>query len=244
MNPSYEIQAMSYRFYVQPPVSEDEATLAGPEAHHLIHVMRAQVGQEIMLFDGIGAEYQAIVTQLSRQSVTASIRQRREVDRELPFALTLAVALPKGDRQKMLVEKATELGVTKLIPLITERSVAQPTGPALERLRRGVIEACKQCGRNRLLEICEPRKLGELLATQHASVLRLLAHPSGDPISPIVDRAGGDCELLVGPEGGFSDEEVADALAAGATTVCLGPRILRIETAAIALASIIAASRQ
>src|SRR5436190_5899651 len=148
---------MSERFYSPHPITAGCMMLDGPEAHHLLHVMRASVGDEVTLFDDSGAEFKATIETLRRTDAELRIIERREIDRELPFPLAVGVALPKGDRQKWLVEKLTELGVTTLVPLVTERSVAQPAASALERLRRAVIEAAKQCGRNRLMRITEPQ---------------------------------------------------------------------------------------
>src|SRR5687768_11687842 len=143
---------MSERFYSSQRITGDRATLDGPEAHHLLHVMRARVGDKVTLFDDSGAEFEATVESLGRSDAAVRILERREVDRDLPARLVVGVALPKGDRQRWLVEKLTELGVTELVPLATERGVAQPTASALDRLRRGVVEAAKQCGRNRLMQ--------------------------------------------------------------------------------------------
>src|SRR5205823_8730666 len=112
-----------------------------------------------------------------------SIIERREVSRELSFSLTLAVALPKGERQKWLIEKATELGVTRLVPLVTERGVAQPVESALDRLRRSVIEASKQCGRNRLLEIAAPARVNDFFSATPAIATRWIADPSGKALA-------------------------------------------------------------
>src|SRR5262245_53662296 len=144
---------MSERFFIAAPITDEQAILDGPEAHHLAHVMRAQAGQTVTLFDGSGYEFVAEIKAISKREVQLTIVERREANRESPVKLTLAVALPKGERQRWLIEKAVELGVTGLIPVQTERGVAQPSETALERLRRGVIEASKQCGRNRLMEI-------------------------------------------------------------------------------------------
>src|SRR3972149_595754 len=151
---------MSDRFFSSQPIASEHVTLAGPEAHHLLHVMRAKVGEQVTLFDGSGAEFDAEIARCGRSEVDLRVLERREIDRELAFELVIGVPLPKGDRQKWLVEKLTELGVTELVPLVTERGVAQPTDSALERLERGVIEAAKQCGRNRLMgavmrQVCE-----------------------------------------------------------------------------------------
>ena len=231
---------MSDRYFVETPIAADRATLCGPEAHHLIHVMRATAGAQVTLFDGSGDEFSAVVERVGRADVSLTILSRESVDRELPCRLTLAVALPKGDRQKWLVEKAVELGVTRVVPLRTERGVAQPVEQALSRLRRAVIEASKQCGRNRLLQIDEPQSWPDFVADA-GSAYRCLAHPGGESCQKLTAQSlPGDTRLAIGPEGGFSDEEVALATDAGWQTVDLGPRILRVETAALFLAAVVA----
>jgi 16S rRNA (uracil1498-N3)-methyltransferase len=152
------------------------------------------------------------------------------------------VALPKGDRQKWLVEKLTELGVTALVPLVTERGVAQPTASAIARLERAVIEASKQCGRNRLMRIARPQAWAAWIAAvaTNEGTLRLIAHPGGTPLASIDLKAPQLTQLAIGPEGGLTDAEVATATAARWQAVDLGPRILRVETAAVALAAVIA----
>ena len=242
---------MPDRYFIESPVVSECAILAGAEAHHLLHVMRAKAGTRVTLFDGSGWQFDAIVQRTGRNEVELSITGRQEIDREPPIAVTLGVALPKGDRQKWLVEKVVELGVARLVPLETERGVAQPAEKALERLRRGVIEASKQCGRNRLMEIAEPKVWRKFLAENGNAACRLLAHPRQE-CGESPQRRPGDqrrlCEpgarpaagysaaLAVGPEGGFTAEEVALAVAGGWQAVDLGPRILRVETAAVALA--------
>src|SRR4029078_8817654 len=130
-----------------------QGCLQGAEAHHLAQVMRAKCGDEVCLFDGSGFEFRASIRKIGRVEVEFEIVESRQVDREMARHITLAVSLPKGDRQRWLVEKTTELGVARLVPLVTRYSVAQPVGNATTRLRRAVIEASKQCGRNRLMEI-------------------------------------------------------------------------------------------
>jgi 16S rRNA (uracil1498-N3)-methyltransferase len=236
---------MSDRYFSDTPISGGRATLSGPEAHHLIHVMRAAPGVRVTLFDGGGDECSAIVERVRRADVELSILARHAIDRELPFCLTLAVALPKGDRQKWLVEKAVELGVTRIVPLWTQRSVAQPVEQSLVRLRRAVIEASKQCGRNRLLQIDQPRSWPDLVASAADTPCRLVAHPAAEnQLRPSLNDFAGNVCVAVGPEGGFADEEVAQALAAGWRAVDLGPRILRVETAALMLAAVIASARR
>jgi len=235
------------RYFSETPISEDRALLVGAEAHHLTHVIRAKPGTRVVLFDGSGAEFIAQVERIDRSEVQLAVLSRREVDRELPEELTLGVALPKGDRQRWLVEKAVELGVGRIVPLWTARSVARPVGRALKRLRRTVIEASKQCGRNRLMEIAEAQAWVEYVADTAEIPCRLLAQPHGrqtvagqlsaaDLLSPVF--------LAVGPEGGFSDEEVSLAVAAGWQMIDLGPRTLRVETAAILLVATVCQVRR
>lgn len=233
---------MSDRYFVESPIVSDRAVLAGAEAHHLLHVMRAKAGARVTIFDGSGWEFEAVVGRTGRSEVELAIAGRQQIDREAPIAVTLGVALPKGDRQKWLVEKVVEVGVSRLIPLQTARGVAQPVENALERLRRGVIEASKQCGRNRLMEIAEPKTWQEFLGENQSAAYRLVAHPDGGTRRPWVHGARqptvpGKAAIAIGPEGGFTDEEVALTVAQGWQAVDLGPRILRVETAALVLAA-------
>ena len=239
--PNPQSRFMSDRYFVEKPIAADRVTLSGPEAHHLIHVMRATIGTRVTLFDGGGDELSAAVVRVGRADAELSILAREHFDRELPYDLTLGVALPKGDRQKWLVEKAVELGVTRIVPLRTARGVAQPVEQALIRLRRAVVEASKQCGRNRLLQIDEPRAWPDFVADAAATPYRFMAHPGGEGFQTLLTQPlHGDVRLAVGSEGGFTDDEVSLAAAAGWQTVGLGPRILRVETAALFLAAVIA----
>ncbi len=231
---------MTHRYFVETPITGDRARLSGPEAHHLSGVMRVKVGEEVTLFDDGGAEFLCRVEQLSKHEVQLAVLSRLEINREAARDVTLFCALPRGDRQKRLIEQSVELGVRRFVPLRTKRAVVQPDADVCERLRRGVLEASKQCRRNRLMEVseaCTAPPPEELLP---AGALKLIAHP-GSNLSPSAAARAANISpttpiaLLVGPEGGFSDEEAAAALAAGWQPVDLGPRILRIETAAVAL---------
>jgi 16S rRNA (uracil1498-N3)-methyltransferase len=231
---------MARRCYSETPIAGDQATLDGSEAHHLLHVLRAAPGMSVTLFDGSGYEFDAEVTACKRSTVELTITDRRAVDRELPQPLILGVALPKGDRQRWIVEKSVELGVTRLVPLVTERSEKQGG----DKLGRYVVEASKQCGRNRLMEIAEPMRWNDWLAIDvplesapavEAAVRRWVAHPTGLQPTAATLAERRPTLLAIGPEGGLSDAEVEAAAAAGWEIVGLGERILRIETAALGL---------
>lgn len=228
---------MSERFFISAPPHGGRTTLAGDEARHLVRVLRATVGDRVRVFDGSGVEWPARVAAVGRDEVALDCDPPLPQEAG-PGRLTLGVALPKGERQKWLVEKLTELGVARLVPLDTDRGVAEATPAARERLRRGVIEACKQCGRNRLMEIGEPETVAAAIAAMPAGACVVIADPGGPPLDAGGLAAGAAGVLaLVGPEGGFTAAELAAAAAAGAIRASLGPHILRIETAAVALAA-------
>lgn len=226
---------MSERFYVERPITDSSVELVEAEAQHLVKVMRATVGDEVILFDGSGAEFAAKVARIAKAAVTLEILERREVNLEPRVELTLAVALPKGERQKWLVEKLTELGAARLVPLITERGVAQPVDAALARLHRAVIEASKQCGRNRLMEIAPPREALEYF-TDGTLSMKLIAEPGGEQLGSLAQDVD-HLACAIGPEGGFTPAEVKAAMENQWRPVSLGRSILRIETAAIAVAA-------
>ena len=228
---------MSHRFFLSQTPTEDTARLEGDEARHLARVMRAKTGDTVELFDGQGTSWTATVQAIQRNHVSLRLDQKQSETISNKPIITLAVALPKGDRQKWLIEKITELGTDSLVPLTTTRSVAEPTAAAISRLQRGVIESCKQSGRNRLLEITQPQSLHNLLTTSSAS-LRILACPDGTPMQSILLKPVDNILIAIGPEGGFTDEEIRTANASGFTQMSLCQNILRIETAAIAAAVI------
>lgn len=214
--------------------------LAGPEAHHLLHVLRVKPGESLTLFDGSGREFTAQVARVSRRDVEVEIVAVQEVNRELAAPLTLIVALPKGDRQRWLVEKCVELGVAELRPLASRRTVAEPGERTPDRLTRYVIEASKQCGRNRLMQIGE---LWDLASETNQPALAPGVHCVADPqaqqswTAVIADRNPTMATVLIGPEGGWTDDERERLQSAGWLAIGLGSRILRVETAALAIAA-------
>lgn len=254
---------MSDRFFIDQPIKVGEVALSGPEAHHLIHVMRASVGQRVVVFDGLGHEAIAEVSGIQKKSVTLRIEDWTSVSRELPTPIVVASPLPKGDRERFLIEKLTELGVTSFVPLITQRTVVRPDDKAIERLRRVVIEASKQCGRNHLMTVQTPERWADFLVSVQNSEGKLFAHPVPHSQIPAIPRgcptratvgiasnglpfafASQEVVIAAGPEGGFTDEEAIEAIRMGWVQVDLGPRVLRTETAAIVLATLVGLARQ
>jgi 16S rRNA (uracil1498-N3)-methyltransferase len=222
---------MSERYYVDQPLALGPVGLAGPEAHHLAVVCRVRPGDRVYLFNGDGRQYLAAVTEAGKRGVRLEVEAVEQPPRELGFRLEVAAPLPRGDRGQFLVEKLTELGVTDFVPLRTARSVVHPKDA--DKLRRHVIEASKQCGRNVLMRVAQVIEWQEYVTRSGLPALRLVAHPGGESVV-----RGGDVACAVGPEGGFTEEEVALARAAGWRAVSLGSRILRVETAALALAAL------
>ena len=221
---------MADRFYTPEPLSPGEFVLTGPEAHHLAAVRRFIAGDRVVLFNGDGNDYPAEVLSPDRKRTLLRVSPPLGVNRELPFELVVAAALPKADRADFLIEKLTELGVSRFVPLVTARSVVVPKG--IEKFERAVIEASKQCGRNVLMRVDPPQKCLDFLKRADLPRTRVMLHTSPEGRLP----AGGPVVVAVGPEGGFADDEVGAAEAAGWVRASLGPRVLRVETAAVAAA--------
>src|SRR5437660_1514139 len=144
---------MSERYYLDAPLNPGPLTLDGPEAHHLATVCRLRPGDAVCLFNGDGHEYPARVRATAKRQVELEVTGRHSPARELPFLLRVAAPVPKGDRAQFLLEKLTELGVSRIVPLRTRRSVVHPREAKLDRFERHVIEASKQCGRNVLMQL-------------------------------------------------------------------------------------------
>jgi 16S rRNA (uracil1498-N3)-methyltransferase len=227
---------MADRFYTNCPLAPGPVVVEGPEAHHLAAVCRVRPGDQVCLFNGNGREYPARVVSSDRRQVVLEVTGEAAPNRELPHLLEVAAPLPKGDRAQFLLEKLTELGVTRFVPLQSRRSAVHPREAKLEKLGRYVIEASKQCGRNVLLEVQPLSAWEDYCRRGDLPVLRVVAHP-GEDGRLRRDIEGADVAIAVGPEGGFTDEEMASARELGWQGVGLGPRILRVETAALVLAA-------
>jgi 16S rRNA (uracil1498-N3)-methyltransferase len=225
---------MADRFYTPDPLAVGDLTLTGPDAHHMTTVRRFAPGEAVVLFNGDGCEYPAEVVAVGKKQVTLSVLRRDEVSREAPFPVVIGSALPKGDRADYLIEKLVEVGATRFVPLVTERSVVIPKENTLARLERQVIEASKQCGRNVLLRIDPPKLWAEFVHLADLPSTKFVLHTAdGGP----VERSTTGVVFAVGPEGGFTPAEVTAAVGAGWRVVSFGPRVLRVETAAVVAAA-------
>ena len=218
----------------------------GPARH--VQVRRLQPGDALTVFDGRGGEWAATVQQMGRSQVTVLVGTHDPVEREAPCAVTLAVGMPANDRMDWLVEKATELGVAEILPLVTERSVLRLDGERAERKRQHwqavAVAAAEQCGRTRVPMVHPVRALAGTEALPSAGAggqgWVLSVAPGAKPAS-VLRSMSGPHWLLSGPEGGLTDGELARALAAGAQALSLGPRVLRAETAPLAALALLTA---
>jgi 16S rRNA (uracil1498-N3)-methyltransferase len=226
------------RVYVEAPLAAGtRITLEGGAARHLTRVLRLRVGEALTLFNGSGGEYAASIEQSQGGRVAVAIGGQRAIERESPLALTLAQGVSRGERMDLVVQKATELGVSGLVPVLTERSVVRLTAQQAERRlnhwRAIAVAACEQSGRNRLPAIAAPVPLKDFLRSGTDGT-RLLLSPGAAATLAEVPRPVTAVTVLIGPEGGLAQAEQEAAVAAGFKPVRLGPRVLRTETAAIA----------
>jgi 16S rRNA (uracil1498-N3)-methyltransferase len=227
------------RFHSPIPLAEGvEVALDASAAQHAVAVLRLGVGAPLTLFDGRGGEHPAVLSRVTKSAVHAAVGARRAIEREPPFPIVLGQALAKGERMDLVVQKAVELGATALVPLATERSeVRLDAERAAKRVLhwQGVVRAaCEQSGRNRLTEVGAPQALDVFLAAAPPDALRLVLAPDGAALRDLPRPGPVGLVLLVGPEGGLSDAELARTEAAGFARATLGPRVLRTETAALA----------
>jgi len=236
------------RFYVAPPaLAGERVTVEGALAQRLARVLRLRPGAEIALFDGSGVEARARLDDVRDRRVVATVVERVAGRREPRVAVHLYQSIVKGERFDWLLEKGTEVGVARFVPLITERSVVRTSGGSarIARWRRIVVEAAEQSGRSAVPAVEAPQSLEEALAD--APGLRLLPYEAADAGAPGIGAALGppfdgrtsEVSLFIGPEGGFEPAEVDRAQAAGAVVVTMGRGVLRSETAGLVAATLV-----
>jgi 16S rRNA (uracil1498-N3)-methyltransferase len=228
------------RFFVPAEtLAGEQVIVSGEPFHHLHGVLRLKAGAELLLLDGTGRCWRGRLTAVDRHEATVMVLERRE-EREQCCPLQLLQALPKGDKFELVLQKGTELGVSAFQPLLSARTVSRPERGRKERWERIVSEAARQSRRPCLPTVAEVLSLEQALANVSAPLRLLLWEAGSRPLLDVLPPAApAGVAVLVGPEGGLTAEEVALATAAGFVTVHLGPRILRTETAGLAMAAIL-----
>jgi len=236
------------RVYVEAPAATGKRLVVeGSAANHITRVLRLRSGDALTVFDGSGGEFGARIEEFRKDSVVVSVEDHRPLDRESPLPLTLAQGISRGERMDWVIQKATELGTSRIVPLFTKRSMVRldekQADRKLQHWRAIAISACEQCGRNRIPELTAPIDFFDVLPADSSGATRLLLSPTGDlrieDLQDVGQNADKGITVLIGPEGGLEDVEQEAALAAGFKAVRLGPRVLRTETAAIAALTII-----
>ena len=230
------------RLFVESPLADSiELSVSGPQAHYLISVMRMKIGSPIKLFDSISGEWLAEVAIIGKRDLILRVTGQLRAREAVPDIWLLAAPIKKA-RIDLVAEKACELGVARYQPVITRRTVIERLN--MDRLRSHLVEAAEQCGRTMLPDMAEPIKLAALLRAWPTDRILYFADESGgEPFANAAAARQGPAAILIGPEGGFDDEErTAIRALPQSVPISLGPRILRAETAAIAALSIWMAS--
>lgn len=210
-------------------------------SHHLNKVLRMQVGRELILFNSQGGEYNAEISDIQKKVIHVRLQKFSPENRQSPLQLELAIGISRGERMDWVLQKATELGVTKITPLITERTEVKLGGDRsdkkLHHWQQTIISACEQSQRNLLPELSEPMLLIDWINRCNADVKFVLHHRDNQGLSK--DKKIRSVALLIGSEGGLSDAEIAQATAQQFSPLTLGPRVLRTETAPVAAISLV-----
>ncbi len=231
-------------FHEGPLAAGDRVTLASAAAQHLSRVLRARAGERVVLFDGSGGEFHAEILASTDASTALRVLDRgTSPATESPLDITLLQGVSRGERMDFVLQKATELGVTTIVPVITERCVVRLDGRQAEKRhahwRAVAIAACEQCGRA-VLPVLEPvTTLATRLARASTGTTRVMLSPDGGQPLADVARNTTRIEILIGPEGGLAPAEQERARSAGFIAASLGPRVLRTETAALAAIAVV-----
>jgi 16S rRNA (uracil1498-N3)-methyltransferase len=235
-----------HRFFVLPERIEDKEVVLAEQAHQIRDVLRLKVGERIIVLDNEGREYEAELTAVGRSEVRGKVVEKREASGEPEVRITLYQSLLARDKFEWILQKCTEAGVTSFVPVVTERSVVRDSSIKASRLarwRRIIQEAAEQSHRGRLPELAAPVKFKDALMGLDGFDMSLVAAPGAGNRSLRVCLGGGkgagSIALFIGPEGGFTEDEVRRLCESGAITFSLGRRILRTETAAVVASSVI-----
>jgi 16S rRNA (uracil1498-N3)-methyltransferase len=219
--------------------------LGSDAAHHVLKVLRLRVGDPLVVFDGHGNEFAAEIEACAHSRVRVRVLEPRPAVGESPLRITLVQAVSRTDRMDWTLQKATELGVHAIVPVLSARSVVKLDGEQarrkLEHWRAIVVNACEQCARSTLPIVREPEPLASYLIRPRLSRRSIVLEPAGADELAAAPGGDGDLELLIGPEGGFESAELELAQRSGFTALRLGPRVLRTETAGVAAIAILQA---
>ncbi|WP_461537319.1 16S rRNA (uracil(1498)-N(3))-methyltransferase [Spongorhabdus nitratireducens] len=227
-------------FTPQPLSLNTEVQLADDAANHVGRVLRMKPGEPLVLFNSEGGSYQGTIKAVSKKSVSVTLTEHRPDDNESPLRIELGQALSRGERMDWAIQKATEAGVTEITPLFTERCEVKLNSERqekrLQHWRKVAISACEQCARNRVPVINPPQQLNDWLAARQTKLNFVLHHRTERKISGY--EVPQSVSLLIGPEGGLSADEIAQAENKQFNALALGPRVLRTETAPVAAISL------
>jgi 16S rRNA (uracil1498-N3)-methyltransferase len=223
-------------------INYDKAVITGSDFKHIVKVLRLKAGDEIILFDANSTEYYGKIREIGKIDIIVDIQRRQIVKTESPIDITLLQGLPKGDKMDYVIEKATELGVRKVVPVITERSQIRQSDRKT-RWESIALEASKQCGRTKPTVIENTLKFEEAIKIYAKSELPIILHVDYEVSAKSYIKnslqAPQNIVLFVGPEGGFTDNEVILGNKMGFISLGLGPRVLRTETASVAVLSVL-----
>lgn len=218
----------------QNQIKNNKAIVCGSDYRHIVKVLRLKPGNEIILFDERGIEHIGKISEVGSKEINIAIAESKIVNKESSLNITLLQGIPKGDKMDYIIEKATELGVKKIVPVVTQRSQIRYT-KKVNRWRRIALESSKQCGRTMPPSILEATNFQNAIDSNDPNNLQIVFYEkSGDKIRDVINKANKhspNVRLFVGPEGGFSEKEISEAIEKGFIPAGLGPRILRTETA-------------
>ena len=218
-----------------------QVELAQDKAHHIAHVLRMRIGDSVRLFNDGDEEFDAVLVDLKKKSAVINIEKCTQVKRESPLKIILAIGISRGQHMDYAIQKAVELGVTEIVPVLTEfgnvKIYADRKDNKLSHWQNIIINASEQCGRTSLTRLSEPISYSKFLSINKTAT-RLIFHPGNSQTIESVKIIDNNVILLIGPEGGFSDKEIEMADENGYIKVSLGPRVLRAETAVVAALSV------
>lgn len=237
-----------HRLFLPFPITGGQASsVSGDRAHYVHRVLRLRAGDKLSVFDGGGCEYPADITEIRNGHLRIMIGQPQRRDNESPLSIHFVPAVSRGERMDFSIQKATELGVARISPVFSDRSIVRLTSQRAEKRRdhwqKIVQSACEQCGRNTVPAVDTPQTLADWIDSQDAGpVLKILLRPDALRTVGSLPEPKHGIVLLIGPEGGFSDMEYDKAAYSGFESVSLGPRVLRTETAAVAAIAVLQAN--